>query len=119
MKLIKRLNDKFSWAFSGLKHAISEDTSVITQILLAVIAISLSFYLKLEKIDFIIIIIMCGLVISVELLNSSIEELSDYKCGNEYSSKIKIVKDLSASAVLVISITALIVGIMIFKSYIF
>lgn len=119
MKLIKRVINKFAWAFSGIKHAISKDTSVITQIILAIIAIGLSFYLKLEKMDFIIIIIMCGLVISVELLNSSIEELSDYNCGNEYSNKIKIVKDLSASAVLVISITALIVGLIIFKSYIF
>ncbi len=77
------------------------------------IGLNLSFY------DFIIVIIMCGLVVMAEFINSSLEQLSNYACNNEYSKKIKRVKDLAAAAVLVVSFTALIVGVMIFSKYLF
>lgn len=47
------------------------------------------------------------------MLNTAIEFLSD-RVNNKYDSKIKVVKDISAGAVLTASITSVIVGIILF-----
>ena len=44
----------------------------------------------------------------MEVMNTSIERLSDI-VSDEYSEKIKVVKDLSAAAVLIASLGALVV----------
>lgn len=118
MNLIKKIIDKFKNAFLGILFGLFTDISIITQFILMVVVISLGFIFKLSLNDFIIVIMLSGLVISIEYLNSSIELLSDFVCQKQYSKTIKRIKDMAAGAVLVISITAFIIGIMIFSKYI-
>lgn len=118
MNLIKLIINKFKHAFKGVLFGLLTDSSIIIQFLLMIIAIICSFVFKLSHSDFIIVILLSGLVISVEFLNSSIELLSDFICQKQYSKTIARVKDMAAGAVLIISITALIIGIMIFSKYI-
>ena len=54
----------------------------------------------------------------LEILNSSIEKLSDFVEPNT-NQKIKIIKDTAAAAVLVAAAIAFIVGILIFYPYFF
>lgn len=119
MKSLKNLINKFSWALLGVKHGLLKDKSILTQMILMLITIITGFIVKLSKYDWIIIIIMCALVVAVEFLNSSIENLSDYVSNKNYSKEIGVIKDLAAAAVLVVSIAALVVGIIVFRSYLF
>nr|WP_081428033.1 diacylglycerol kinase family protein [Dictyoglomus thermophilum] len=57
------------------------------------------------------------MVISAEFFNSSIERAMDV-LSEEYSPKIKVVKDLSASAVFILALMALVSGLLIFFRYI-
>lgn len=54
-----------------------------------------------------------GFVWTAELFNTSIEKLAD-KVTMEYNDTIKLVKDISAAAVLIASVAALITGLIIF-----
>ena len=63
--------------------------------------------------EWVTIIIVIGFVFSVEIINSSIENLADFVSPN-YNEIIKKVKDLSAASVLISALVSLIVGIIIF-----
>ncbi len=79
----------------------------------AVVAIGLSFYLKLSALEWIAILGVISAVIVAEILNSAIEKLADV-VSPDFHPKIKIVKDLAAAAVLVAAFLALAVGAIIF-----
>lgn len=119
MNLIRNIIDKFKWAFEGLFFGLRHDRSIRLQACITLIVIGFSLWLKVETYDLIIIITMCGLVVTTEIINSSIEHLSNYVCNHEYSKEIKRVKDLAAAAVLIASLTAFIVGVIVFYKYIF
>ena len=71
------------------------------------------FYFKISMAEWIICIILFGLVISLELVNTAIETTVDIAMP-EKNEKAKIAKDVSAGAVLVAAIVSAIIGLMIF-----
>lgn len=118
MKLLQRIILKFKHAFNGLEIGLLKDRSIQIQVMFMLIAFVISAILNISLNDWIIIIIVSSLVVAAEFFNSSIELLSDYASDNKYSKIIKEVKDLSAAAVFVFAVCALVVGIMIFLKYI-
>lgn len=65
-----------------------------------------------------ILIITITIVLVVELLNSQIEKFLDIIQPN-FDDRVKIIKDISAGAVLISIIGAVIIGILIFYPYVF
>ncbi|MBI2599531.1 diacylglycerol kinase family protein [Candidatus Daviesbacteria bacterium] len=106
----------FKYAFEGLVAALKEEPNLKFHLLTGLVAILISIYLKLSTIDWIIIILVIGFVITVELTNTAIE-----KVVNEFTDQIhpgaKLAKDISAAAALVASVTAAVVGLIIFIPY--
>ena len=80
---------------------------------IAAIAVFLGFYLKISRIEWMFIIICIGLVFMAEIMNTAIETLVDL-VSPEKNEKAGRIKDLAAGSVLVISIMALITGLVIF-----
>ena len=78
--------------------------------------IATGLYFKVTKLEWMVLLICCGFVISLELVNSAIEKLCD-AFTTDNNATVKYVKDVMAGAVLVTSITALIIGILIFYPY--
>ena len=78
------------------------------------------FLLNLSAEEWIVIAFAIGLVLAAEAINSSIEALADL-VSPEYNEAIKRTKDLAAGAVLILAITAAIVGFIVFipKLFIF
>ena len=70
-------------------------------------------FLQISLIEWGIIVFSIGFVITVEILNSSIENFIDFVSLEKHDA-IKKIKDLSAAAVLVSSITAIIIGTLVF-----
>lgn len=118
MKFWKKVLFKFTNAFRGIKFGVKNDKSIQIQLFFMLTAIVISLFLKVSTLDFILITIVSTIVVAVEFLNSAIEMLSDFASENKYYEKIKIVKDLSAAAVLITATFALIVGILVFSKYI-
>ncbi|MFA0960827.1 diacylglycerol kinase family protein [Roseivirga sp. BDSF3-8] len=70
-------------------------------------------FLDLPKTDWALIITMCGLVLGTEAINTSIEKLADHVCP-EHHPAIGVIKDIAAAGVLIISLMALVVGLLVF-----
>jgi diacylglycerol kinase len=118
MKIIdfRKLANSFKFAFQGLKFAFSGQSFRI-MCFFGILAIILMIVLGLSFQERIILILSIALVLSLELINSQIEKILDILQPN-HDQRIKIIKDMSAAAVLIVSLTALLIGILIFLPYI-
>jgi diacylglycerol kinase len=82
------------------------------------VAIFLGFYFKITNVEWMILILAGGVVLVSEAFNTAIEIDMDLT-SPDYHPYAKDTKDVSAGAVLIASIFALIVGILIFIPHIF
>lgn len=80
---------------------------------IALIMTFLGFYLNITATEWIFQCIAIGLVMGIEGMNTAIEKLSDF-VQPEYDEKIGLIKDISAGAVMLVSIVATIVGCIIY-----
>ncbi|MBD8069189.1 diacylglycerol kinase family protein [Bacillus sp. PS06] len=112
-----RLWNSFSYAINGLKNAIIKERNLQIHLVIAVVVIIVGICFKLSLLDWAILTIVIGGMIVLELINTAIERLVDL-VTMEYHPLAKIVKDISAAAVFVFAIIAVIVGILIFYPYV-
>lgn len=99
-------------ALEGLKSAASEQTFRVF-ILFAILIIILMIIFRVSLAEKLILILTITFVMALELINSQIERVLDIFHPAEHP-KIKIIKDISAGAVLISCIGALAIGILIF-----
>ena len=97
----------------GISFVTKNEKIFKREIALGIIALILSYILKIDKIEFIIVLTMICLVLTTEIINTAIERAVDL-VTKEYHELARIAKDVSAGSVLVTSIFALIIGIIIF-----
>jgi len=115
--LFKRLKS-FTYAFNGLRILIKEEHNARIHLFAAIGVIIAGLYFRVSLYEWIAITFSIGLVISLEIINSSIENIADF-ISTERHQKIKRIKDLSASGVLISTINASIIGLIIFIPKIF
>ncbi len=107
----------FKYASHGIWQALKDGPNLQIHILFGIIAILLGLIFQITYFEWLIIILLIGLVISLELTNTAIEETVDYFTQNLHPGA-KRAKDVAAGAVLIAAITALIIGLFIFLPYI-
>ena len=113
---MKRLGSSFGYALAGFASAIQTETNWKIGLAESLVVILASWYLNISKYDWIVVIILIGLVLSAELFNSAIEKTVDLLTSDQHPGA-KLVKDFSAGAVVIIIIASAIVGVMIFLPY--
>lgn len=106
----------FKHAFRGLYLMFSKERNFKIQFLLFILVIILGFFLQITPHDWILLLLVSALVLSLEIINSAIEKTCNL-ITEKTNSKIKNIKDISAAAVLLASIFALIIGVFIFFPY--
>lgn len=109
----RKFKDSFKNCIDGLRFININEDNFKREILLGIIALVLSYLLKIDKIEFIIIIIVIGLVLVSEIINTAIERLVDF-VSPKYNKLAGEVKDIAASSVLLMCIFSLVVGVIIF-----
>lgn len=110
---MKRIIKSFGYAIEGIFTGIREERNMKIHITIMILVIIMGIILKISKLEWIICIILFGLVISLELINTAIENTIDL-ITLEKNPKAKIAKDTAAGAVLVSAISAAIIGLIIF-----
>lgn len=110
---IKKFIKSFKYAFNGIFESIRKEQNLRFHIVVMILVIIVGIFLKINQIEWMICLILFGLVISAELFNTAIENAIDLII-NEKNEKARITKDASAGAVLVLAIVSAIVGLMIF-----
>lgn len=110
---IKRLIHSFKYAVDGLVYAFKYEQNIIVHLLATIVAICCGLLLNISSTEWLMVILVIGLVIATELINTSIEATIDL-ISPEKHPLAKIAKDTAAAAVMVFAITAIIVAIIIF-----
>ena len=110
--VIKRIQS-FKHAIAGCRTLWVEEHNVRIHILAMLLVFIAGFLLKVSLIEWCILVLTVVFVITVEALNSSLENLAD-AITEEYDGKIKKAKDIGAAAVLIAAIAAVVIGLLIF-----
>lgn len=110
--IAKRLKS-FTYAFNGLRILLLEEHNSRIHLTAAICVVAAGILFHISPLEWVAVIFAIGMVFSGEIFNSAIEDLADVVCP-ERDERIKKVKDLSAAAVLVSAITALVIGLIIF-----
>jgi diacylglycerol kinase len=106
----------FTYAIKGI--ALSwQQRNMKVHICCALLAIAFGFILKINTVEWCIILICIGAVLSLETINTAIELFVDLVEPNHNPLAGKI-KDLAAGAVLIFSIISALIGTLLFGKYI-
>ncbi len=111
-----RFCDSFRCAFNGIKDIIRNERNMRIHLAMTILVILCAVVFGLTACEKAIVISLCALVITAELINTAIENTVNLSTAvfNMYA---KRAKDAAAGAVLVISIGAAICGLIIFVPY--
>lgn len=110
--LKKRLKS-FKFAFNGIILLITHEHNAWIHCFAAVCVIIAGFAFDISTTEWIAVTFAIGTVLAAEAVNSSIEAIADLVSPG-YNEAIKRTKDLAAGAVLILAISAAIVGLIIF-----
>ncbi len=110
----KKRKESFGHAFRGVKTLFEETPNARIHLVMAILAVALGFIFHISSGEWLAVIIVIGLVLALEAMNTAIETLADFACDKKIHPLIKIVKDVSATGVLLAAIAALVVGIIVF-----
>ena len=111
-KIAKDLPTSFLYAAKGLKYAFSTQRNFRIHVVFTLVALALGLLLELNKGDLAIMTLTATSVLLVELLNTAIESVVDLAIGKRFHPLAQIAKDCSAGAVLVASISSLLIAIL-------
>ena len=103
----------FRYALQGLKTVFREEHNAQIHLFVFIFVLIGAVLLKISHFEWMIILLVSGMVFAFELVNTALENLSDY-VSPEFHKQIKKAKDAAAAAVLVSAIIAAIVGFMVF-----
>jgi len=107
IKSIKKVFSNLINSVNGLKVAFKEH-SFILEIIVGIILIPFLIIVEIDNINKILIIMTYFILLAFELINTSIEKISD-KITKNFDLEIKQIKDLSSSAVFIIFLLLIII----------
>lgn len=109
MSLIKT----FSNAFRGLWMYLKGESNNRIHLLAAALVIAAGIFFHIDLIEWLFLLLSIGFVLVSEAFNFSLEKLCN-EVQSEYNEQIKVIKDISAGAVLIAAIFSAAVGLIIF-----
>ena len=101
------------YAISGIIQCIQKERNMKIHLVFMFLVIICGFLFRLSITEWLVCILLFGLVISLELVNTAIEAVVDL-CTQEYHPLAKIAKDTAAGAVLISAIASVVIGLIIF-----
>ncbi len=94
------------------------ESSIQIQFVIGLVMTIAGFYFEISNTEWIFQLFAIGLVMGVEALNTAIEKVCDYM-QPDIDPKIGWIKDISAGAVMIVSVIASIIGLIIYIPKIF
>jgi len=117
-KTFNRRHHSFSHALSGLYWVLIHHLNFRIHIIISAIVLVAALYFNLSSTEFIIIVFTIMFGLSAELINTSIETMTDL-ITKEWREEAKIAKDVSAGMMLLVAFGAMIVALTLFLPHIF
>jgi len=112
-KSFKRFIQSFKYCYDGIRYAFYHEQNIIVMLVMGIIAIILGMVLGISYTERLVVLLLIGLILSLEMLNTAIEATVNL-CTKEQKEYAKIAKDCASGAVGIASIFAFILGILIY-----
>ena len=106
------------FALKGAFKLVTTEHSIMVQSIIAILTTIAGFYFGITRIEWMIQILVFGLVLSIEGLNTAVEIVADF-IHPEYHKRIGFIKDIAAGAVFFAALTAIVIGCIIYFPYLF
>lgn len=110
----RTLTASMEFAITGIKTAFKEESNMRKHVLLALIVIISGVLFQVSALEWLFLLVSILLVIAFEIMNSAIECVVDLATDYHFHILAKRAKDMAAGAVLMVSLLAVLVGIIIF-----
>ncbi|KKR15160.1 MAG: Diacylglycerol kinase [Candidatus Falkowbacteria bacterium GW2011_GWA2_39_24] len=112
----RRLFKSFIYASRGLWQVIKEEQNFKIELLAALVVMVLAWWSNFNYLEWAILAIVIGLVLLMEVVNSVVELISDV-LRPKLDHYIKTIKDMVATAVMLASLLAIVVGLILFSHH--
>ncbi|GAA3554164.1 diacylglycerol kinase family protein [Snuella lapsa] len=106
------------YAFKGAFLLVKTEASIKIQFTIAILVTAAGFFYHISANEWIVQLLAIGLVMSVEGINTAIEEIANF-IHPEHHNKIGFIKDIAAGAVFIAALFAIIIGLIIYIPKIF
>ena len=108
----------FHYARQGLRSAFASERNIKIISVIGILAILAGLIIGLDLIEWAIVLLCCGAVVTAELLNTAIEKVVDL-VSPEFHPLAGQAKDIAAAAVWVLCVQVAIVGLIVFVHALF
>ena len=107
------LYKSFGYAFEGIFTCIRRERNMQIHCAATVLVVLAGIWLGLSNTEWCICLILFGLILGLELVNTAVEAVVDL-ASEDYHPLAKKAKDTAAGAVLIAAIAAAVIGVIIF-----
>ncbi|MFZ4726868.1 MAG: diacylglycerol kinase family protein [Paludibacter sp.] len=110
---MKKTIKSFGFAGRGIRFVFGTETNMKIHLVVCVLVIVCGFIFQISLTEWLICLLCIGLVIGMEMINTSIENIVDLVSPNHHPLAGKA-KDIAAGAVLICVIISVVIGLLIF-----
>lgn len=109
----KRLVDSFRYAFCGICEAYKGEQNLKIHTVIAILVVIFGFVFKISYVEWLVCLVLIGLVLMAEFFNTAIEYVVDL-ASPDIHPLAKLAKDTASAGVLMMAIISATVGLIIF-----
>ncbi len=109
----KRLLNSFKYAWAGIKQAYKGEQNLKIHTFIAILVIVFGFFLKISYVEWLICLLLIGLVLMSEFINTALEYVVDL-ASPSVNPLAKAAKDTASAGVLMMAILSAVIGLVIF-----
>lgn len=106
----------YRFAVKGISHTLKSQSNIWVMMPAATLVLLLAWYFQVKTNEWLILILIITIVLSLELINTSIESVLNF-LYKEHHEDIRVAKDVAAGAVLIAAVASAVIGLMIFWPY--
>ncbi len=110
----QNFSNTFKNARKGMRLTLKSERNLRIHLFVAALVLITAYCLNFSITKFCILLLTIATVISAEMFNSAIEFSLDAIFHNKYSRMVGMAKDIAAGAVMVVTITAVMIGVLLF-----
>lgn len=110
----QNFSNTFKNARKGMRLTLKSERNLRIHLFMAILVLITAFCLHFTITQFCILILTITIVIMAEMFNSAIEFSLDAIFHNKYSRMVGMAKDIAAGAVMVVTISAVMIGVLLF-----
>jgi diacylglycerol kinase len=105
----------FLFALQGFRTALRQERNIKVMLAGGAFAVAMGLILRIDAVSWAVVLVCCGMVIATELLNTAIETVVDL-VSPEFHPLAGQAKDIAAAASWVLSLTAAVVGVIVYAN---